>query len=207
MAQNMKVPVAPIKVSPTGWCGPTLIAVGFYFLGITLEVVSAVVSLFRGQAMSFGTFVGSVLFYSIISIFWISLYYFLCANGLAWLSWTILIIKLFLMTILVIIGLFIFSAISSRKNKIISDHQKKLVGSNPQLVREEKEEKQARVDLYGSVAHSRLEENFALLKSNMIRRPTDKELDLQNNYQQIVDSNLTNSLENMKGGNDKLSFY
>lgn len=80
--------------STSGWCGPTIIATVFYAMGVMLEIGSIITDFATNTPIQTGKFVGSFLFYSIISLFWIGVYYFFCANNMAWVSWTILVLKL-----------------------------------------------------------------------------------------------------------------
>lgn len=91
----------------SGWCGPTIIATAFFGLGIGMEIVNALYHLNTKQAEDFGEFLSRIVVYSIISLFWILVYYTLCANGVEWLAWTIFIIKLFAILLIVMSILYI----------------------------------------------------------------------------------------------------
>lgn len=93
--------------SHSGWCGPTIIATAFYGLGMGMEIINALYNLNTRKAENFEDFLSRIVVYSIISLFWILVYYTLCASGVEWLAWTIFIIKLFAILLIIMSILYI----------------------------------------------------------------------------------------------------
>lgn len=114
---NSAAAAAAAAVVPSGWCGPTIIAVVFYVIGALLEIGDVIARLVRQEPIPVSNFVYSFLVYTGISAFWILIYYLLCANGMAWLSWTILVIKLLLgfFVLLMVLALLVIAIENQKK--------------------------------------------------------------------------------------------